>query len=202
MESLFYKVASLQACNFIKKKLQHRSFPVYIAKYLTTAFFSSYFLNRSYCFEEAIGFDGKASFASRPVSRLISWYNKHVIYQKSFDKKLFSSTRLFMDWKLQTVLQNTSGGCFWKMIKKKKLRRLRNIFLNLDGFLKTGTNKKTLCVKAITMICSDLASLWRFRYFPRPSRTSIMEHRTFMMELSKPLSIFTKKLHHRCMLWF
>ena len=26
----------------------------------------------SYCFEETIGFDVKASFASRPVSRLIS----------------------------------------------------------------------------------------------------------------------------------
>ena len=30
----------------------------------------------SYCFEETIGFDEKASFAIRPVSRLIRWYNK------------------------------------------------------------------------------------------------------------------------------
>ena len=30
----------------------------------------------SYCFEETIGFHVKASFASRPVSRLIRWYNK------------------------------------------------------------------------------------------------------------------------------
>ena len=49
----------------------------------------------SYCFEE---FDVKASFASRPVSRLIRWYNKN------FDKRLFSSTGLFKDWKLQTEL--------------------------------------------------------------------------------------------------
>ena len=33
----------------------------------------------SYCFEETIGFDVKASFASRPVSPLISWYNNQVI---------------------------------------------------------------------------------------------------------------------------
>ena len=33
----------------------------------------------SYCFEETIGFDVKASFASRPLSRLISWYNNQVI---------------------------------------------------------------------------------------------------------------------------
>ena len=30
----------------------------------------------SYCFEETIWFDVKDSFASRPVSRLIKWYNK------------------------------------------------------------------------------------------------------------------------------
>ena len=33
----------------------------------------------SYSFKETIGFDVKASFTSRPVSRLISWYNKQVI---------------------------------------------------------------------------------------------------------------------------
>ena len=32
--SLFNKAAALQACNFIKKKLQHRCFPVIIAKFL------------------------------------------------------------------------------------------------------------------------------------------------------------------------
>ena len=35
----------------------------------------SWFLNR-YCFKEAIGFEVKASFASRPLSRLIRWYTK------------------------------------------------------------------------------------------------------------------------------
>ena len=30
----------------------------------------------SYCFEQTIGFDVKASFVNRPTSRLISWYNK------------------------------------------------------------------------------------------------------------------------------
>ena len=33
----------------------------------------------SYCFEETIEFDVKASFASRPVSRLIRWYNKKIL---------------------------------------------------------------------------------------------------------------------------
>ena len=35
------------------------------------------------------GFDVKASHTSRPVSRLISWYNSQVIQQKNFDKRVF-----------------------------------------------------------------------------------------------------------------
>ena len=33
----------------------------------------------SYCFEETIGLDVKASFVSRPVSHLIRWYNKRIL---------------------------------------------------------------------------------------------------------------------------
>ena len=36
LESLLKKVAGLQVCNFIKKRLQHRYFPVKIAKFLRT----------------------------------------------------------------------------------------------------------------------------------------------------------------------
>ena len=39
LESLFNKVAGLQRYNFIKKKLQHRIFPVNIAKFLRTVLF-------------------------------------------------------------------------------------------------------------------------------------------------------------------
>ena len=48
----------------------------------------------SYCFEETIGFDINASFARSPVSQ----YNKRVL-------RLFSSTGLLMDWKLQTEIR-------------------------------------------------------------------------------------------------
>ena len=37
LESLFDKVADLEACNFIKKRLQHRSFPLKFAKFLRTS---------------------------------------------------------------------------------------------------------------------------------------------------------------------
>ena len=36
LESLLNKAAGLQACNFIKKRLQHRYFPVKFAKLLRT----------------------------------------------------------------------------------------------------------------------------------------------------------------------
>ena len=39
VEFLFNKVAALKARNFIKKRLQHRCFPVNIAKFLRTPFF-------------------------------------------------------------------------------------------------------------------------------------------------------------------
>ena len=58
------------------------------------------FKTLSYCFEETVEFDVKASFASRPVSRLIRFYNKPGDITKEFWE--FSSTGLFMDWKLQT----------------------------------------------------------------------------------------------------
>ena len=42
LKSLFNNVAGLQACNFIKKSLQHRCFPVKFAKFLRTPFFTEH----------------------------------------------------------------------------------------------------------------------------------------------------------------
>ena len=42
VEFLFKKVAALKARNFIKKKLQHRCFPVNITKFLRTPFFAEH----------------------------------------------------------------------------------------------------------------------------------------------------------------
>ena len=38
LESLFNKVTGTQACNFIKERLQHRSFPMKLAKFLRIPF--------------------------------------------------------------------------------------------------------------------------------------------------------------------
>ena len=43
LESLFNNVAGLQACNFIKKILQHRCFPMKFAKFLRTPILKNIF---------------------------------------------------------------------------------------------------------------------------------------------------------------
>ena len=42
VEFLFNKVATLKGCNFVKKKLRHTCFPVNIAKFLRTSFFTEH----------------------------------------------------------------------------------------------------------------------------------------------------------------
>ena len=96
----------------------------------------------SYYFEETIGFDAKASFTSRPVSRLISWYNKQVMQQKNFDKRLFSFTGLLMDWKLQTELLKS-----WNIVSPHQNFRYTKLLLR------------------IIWICCCNYSLWRLEYF-------------------------------------
>ena len=42
LESAFNKVADLQACKFIKKRHQHRCFPMKVVKFLRTPFFKEH----------------------------------------------------------------------------------------------------------------------------------------------------------------
>ena len=43
LESLFNKVTGLQACNFIKRRLQHKCFHVKFAKFFRASFFTEHF---------------------------------------------------------------------------------------------------------------------------------------------------------------
>ena len=64
-ESPFNKVAGLEACDFVKKRLWHKYFPVKFAKFLRTPFFTEHFrwlllnFNRFYFFNEAFRFSLK-----------------------------------------------------------------------------------------------------------------------------------------------
>ena len=66
--------------NDVLKKLglsDHRT--KFIEEKISTDIQFAIFKPLSYCFEETMVFDSKASSASWPVSRLISWYNNQVI---------------------------------------------------------------------------------------------------------------------------
>ena len=62
------------------------------------------FKSLSYCLKETIGFDVKASFADRPVSRLIRWYNKRILrkgYSVPWDFSWIENYKLF--WVKRTI---------------------------------------------------------------------------------------------------
>ena len=102
----------------------------------------------SYCFEEAIGFDVKTSFANRSVVRLISWYNKPSDITKEFRKKAIQFHRTFHGLKItncpkryqvSNVLKKILCDLIWK-----------NCFFRIFSLLVLGHSKKTLRLGFLT----------------------------------------------------
>ena len=88
-----------------RKKLSHLTYPPCgFNEYDNNTNQFVIFNPRSCCFEEIVQFDVTALLASRPVPRLISWYNESGDITKEFWEKATSSTGLSMDWKLQAVM--------------------------------------------------------------------------------------------------
>ena len=65
----------------------------------------------SYSFKEKIGFDVKASFASRSVSRLIRWYNKPGEIIKEFWEKAIQFHGSFHGLKIANWTKLNRGSC-------------------------------------------------------------------------------------------
>ena len=90
------------------------------------------------------------------------------------------------------------------LLKKIKSEHPKNLIL-ITWTIKCEFNQKqeTLRVVTLTMICTTFASLWKFQYFWRSIHNPV-EHLwwSFYCKNIEPLSIFTKKLHHRCLLGF
>ena len=118
------------------------------------------FKQLSCCFEETIGFDVKASFASRPVLHLISWYNNQVIQQNNFDKKLFSSTGLFIDWKLQTVMALFFFFFFSGWVFSLSWFERIFSFSSLSLYFIKLSNKRFITV---SLFVDEIPVLWCFR---------------------------------------
>ena len=65
----------------------------------------------SYCLGEIIGFDEKTSFASRPVSHLIRWYNKPGDITKEFWEKAIQFRGTFHGLKITNCSFSLSENC-------------------------------------------------------------------------------------------
>ena len=97
---------------------------------------------------------------------------------------------------------------FFKIALGTRLRSCRShhqfsVLFAVEQPFKVQIKEETLRVVTIAMISSILVSLWKLQYFRRPIHNPV-EHLWWGLycENSKPLSIFTKELYHRCSLWF
>ena len=92
LESLFNKSRGLKPCNFIKKRLQHRCFPVNLTKFLRSAFFIEHLL-----FYEYLAFYFNANRIKSYVSlTLRQWFVTTkfclISLKKFFRKKVFGKS--------------------------------------------------------------------------------------------------------------
>ena len=80
LESLFNKVPCLQVCNFIKKRLQHRCFPVKFAKFLRTPILKS-ICERLLCISYVLH-----KYVSHVKKNYQRTWTKFIIYLRGFHK--------------------------------------------------------------------------------------------------------------------
>ena len=79
LDSLCSKVASLEACKFINKRLQHKCFPMNIANFLRTAFFMEHLWQLLFkvMFETCQNFTMKNKTSVKPVEKDYVNVNDH-----------------------------------------------------------------------------------------------------------------------------
>ena len=95
LESLFDNVACLKACHFIKKRLQHRRFPVNIAKFLKRSFFIENL--QRLLLKDYTSPDGLWRYWKETPTQVVSC-KIYKIFQNSF-------------------FYRTGGGCFWLCVQ-------------------------------------------------------------------------------------
>ena len=87
-------------------------------------------------FKETIGFDVKASFASRPVSRLIRSYNKPDKITKEFWEKAIQFDGIFHELKITNCKSKKAGSapaCIYTFLRAKsdfvilKIRKFESV---------------------------------------------------------------------------
>ena len=106
-ESLFNNVA--EACNFIEKRPQHNCFPVNIAKFLRTSFFTEQ-LRGCFCF--------KLSW-EQPSAQVFQIWERNNLRQfpiKYLKKELMDQLNMFINDTLQKIFENP--GFDWPVFSR------------------------------------------------------------------------------------
>ena len=91
LESLFNKVVGLKACNFIKRRLQHKCFPVKFAKCLRVPFLQNLFSRVPFFCKTANFFGSLLLWTAREYQKYWIWMVQMVKNSENFCylKKLF-----------------------------------------------------------------------------------------------------------------
>ena len=99
-----------------------------------------------------------------------------VLHVKPLTVKILSVLVCIMWTDITKIMTNKSIRDYCLLMKNMKLflKESNNllvknaIFVYYYSYMKIKINKKTLCVVTIAMICSNLASLWKFQNFGKP----------------------------------
>ena len=94
----------------------------------------------SYCFKETVGFDAKASFGNRPLSRLIRWCNKPGDITKEFWEKAIHFHGIFHRLKITNCIYISME------VASQKIRSLEilSIKSNSSSFFKANFERRKL----------------------------------------------------------
>ena len=117
LESNFSTVVSLICCNFIKKRLQQRCFPVKFAIFLIKPFFAEYFrwlLLR---------------LSGRPMP------SKHSSWWRCLEDVLKAPFVFVFRWRLQDVLIKTNTFALLIRLQKTSSRRLQDVLIQTNIFV-------------------------------------------------------------------
>ena len=117
LESNFSTVVSLICCNFIKKRLQQRCFPVKFAIFLIKPFFTEYFrwlLLR---------------LSGRPMP------SKHSSWWRCLEDVLKAPFVFVFRWRLQDVLIKTNTFALLIRLQKTSSRRLQDVLIQTNIFV-------------------------------------------------------------------
>ena len=162
LESVFNKAAGLQTCNIIKKRLQHRCFPVNIGKFLRIP------ISKNICAKQSSAKRLSKIWTQLFLKLMILATNKppppnlHLNLSWRYDRE--GDTTLFPFWDLYFILVNFSSYMLMISVKPKRVSDfIIKCLLKLEK-VRRKSNKKVRFWKDFFYFQIFLKIFWKFRY--------------------------------------